>query len=148
MSQPLSYLNYMRNVVEEDVRLLYVKEKSYGSSWKKRGGVGAFMMLARKWDRIENLLDQQTPSYDVFKGIEYNTSGDDSTILAEVRDLRRYLILVEAEMMSRGNVRPTATRPGTPEDGGHHARQDMAPSDRTDDWDWNHAINSPRQGPT
>jgi len=42
------------NLVEDDVRELVEAEKSYGDSWRKRGGVGAFMMLARKWDRIEN----------------------------------------------------------------------------------------------
>lgn len=30
------------------------KEVEYGSSWRKRGGVDSFMMLARKWDRIEH----------------------------------------------------------------------------------------------
>ena len=42
------------NLVEDDVRELVEAEKSYGDSWRKRGGTGAFMMLARKWDRIEN----------------------------------------------------------------------------------------------
>ena len=44
----------MRALTDADVKALEVAEKSYGDSWKKRGGIGAFMMLARKWDRIEN----------------------------------------------------------------------------------------------
>ena len=41
-------------LANEDIAVLKEKEKTYGESWKLRGGVGAFMMLARKWDRIEN----------------------------------------------------------------------------------------------
>ena len=37
-----------------DAEALSAAEQSYGDSWKRRGGTGAFMMLARKWDRIEN----------------------------------------------------------------------------------------------
>ena len=43
----------MRQIAQGDLEALKVAEESYGDSWKRRGGVGAFMMLARKWDRIE-----------------------------------------------------------------------------------------------
>lgn len=79
---------------DEDGRVLFSKEQSYGGSWKKRGGVGAFMMLARKWDRIEQQV--QAHGYDVFKAIE--ADSDDEGILDDIRDLRRYLFLVDAEM--------------------------------------------------
>ena len=36
----------------EDWTSLDKSEQDYGDSWRKRGGVGAYMMLARKWDRI------------------------------------------------------------------------------------------------
>lgn len=98
------YLDKLQVVVDEDVRHLKMKEKTYGDSWKKRGGVGAFMMMARKWDRIENILAKGAMPYDVFSHIKLDPSGDDSTVLAEVRDLRRYLALVEAEMIAAGVV--------------------------------------------
>lgn len=79
---------------DEDGRVLFQKEKSYGGSWKKRGGIGAFMMLARKWDRIEQQVQEH--GYDVFKAIQ-NDSADEG-ILDDIRDLRRYLFLVDAEM--------------------------------------------------
>jgi len=79
---------------DEDGRVLYNKAKSYGDSWKKRGGIGAFMMLARKWDRIEQQVQEY--GYDVFKAIQ-NDSADEG-ILDDIRDLRRYLFLVDAEM--------------------------------------------------
>jgi len=43
-------------------------------------------------------------SENIFARIRENPDGSDGTVLAEVRDLRRYLMLVEAEMMARGVV--------------------------------------------
>tara|TARA_E500000305_G_scaffold48648_1_gene38000 strand:- start:232 stop:591 length:360 start_codon:yes stop_codon:yes gene_type:complete len=76
-------------------------EQSYGDSWKQRGGVGAFMMLARKWDRLEKQVTEH--NYDVFKAIQEDNRQEG--IIDDIRDLRRYLFLVEAEMILRGNVR-------------------------------------------
>jgi hypothetical protein len=89
----------------------------------------------------------------IFAMIRRDPTGKDGSVLAEIRDLRRYLLLVEAEMISRGVVsgQDTVERvvprydlpagqiadftiavrdfdgdvvvPGTPEDGGQHARQ-------------------------
>ena len=91
------YSSIIRKVVEvaqEDVEKLHQAEQSYGDSWKKRGGVGAFMMLARKWDRLENQVDGHR--YDIFKAISEDQRPEG--ILDDIRDLRRYLLLVEAEM--------------------------------------------------
>jgi hypothetical protein len=49
-------------------------------------------------------LVEKLTAEDIFTKIEAAPSGDDGTVLAEVRDLRRYLLLVEAEMMARGVV--------------------------------------------
>ena len=83
------------NLVEDDVRELVHAEKSYGDSWRKRGGVGAFMMLARKWDRIEN--QTQREKYDIFQTIRIDNREEG--VIDDIRDLRRYLLLVEAEML-------------------------------------------------
>lgn len=77
----------------EDVSVLKAKGKGYGRSWIKRGGVGAFMMLARKWDRIEN--DATKCGYNILEAIE--SGGSPEAFLDDVGDLRRYLLLVEAE---------------------------------------------------
>lgn len=128
----LKELAYLRVVADEDVDFVDRKNRSYGGSWKRRGGVGAFMMLARKWDRLENILqtvgkfgggDKDAPAFDIFAWIDRECSseklyspergvGTDGTVLAEIRDLRRYLLLVEAEMMARGVV-PAPMRPAT-----------------------------------
>lgn len=102
-----AYLDLIFAVLYRDNSYVQQKDRQYGSSWKKRGGVGAFMMLARKWDRLEEML-MRNHNYDLFEGIRSayvaGIQGQDGTILAEIRDLRRYLALVEAEMVHQGSV--------------------------------------------
>lgn len=99
------HMNKIEEVAMSDVATLIQKERTYGGSWKKRGGVGAFMMLARKMDRIENIAQQH--SYDVFSAVAAGgMEGEDGSMIAEIRDLRCYLNLVEAEMLARAE--PTA----------------------------------------
>ena len=94
----MSYLDKLEEVAANDVKVLRQKDKEYGGSWKKRGGVGAFMMLARKWDRIENQCG--AAGYDVFASIESTLKLRDG-MLDDLGDLRRYLMLVEAEIRAR-----------------------------------------------
>lgn len=49
-------------------------------------------------------LVEKLTAEDIFAKIAADPSGADGTVLAEVRDLRRYLMLVEAEMIARGAV--------------------------------------------
>lgn len=107
MSNSILHMTQLPAVAEEDIRVLQEKERTYGGSWKKRGGVGAFMMLARKWDRIENIAE--AAGYDIFEVIRgQGLGGADGELLAEIRDLRRYLMLVEAEMIVRMSTTLTA----------------------------------------
>lgn len=135
---------FLKNVADQDVEYVLVKDKSYGASWKLSGGRSAWFMLKRKIDRLCEMLRPMTQSdvaemigfskargtpkkhddtativptdgyvrmrellakaavaEDIFAAIGDDVSGADSTVLAEVRDLRRYLLLVEAEILSR-----------------------------------------------
>ena len=96
-----SYLDHLRAVAESDVRGLRNAEKSYGNSWKRRGGVDTFNMLARKWDRVEKRLATSSGAspYDIFEHIAADTKSDG--FIDDVRDLRRYLMLAEAEIVAR-----------------------------------------------
>tara|TARA_R100001460_G_scaffold54931_2_gene94226 strand:- start:4752 stop:5126 length:375 start_codon:yes stop_codon:yes gene_type:complete len=87
-------ISVVGNLSKEDVEGLDKAEKSYGDSWRQRGGIGAFMMLARKWDRLEKQVNEF--GYDIFNAIDNDTR--DEGILDDIRDLRRYLFLVEAHM--------------------------------------------------
>jgi len=111
------YLNHLEEIARRDVAGLKIAQISYGDSWKKRGGVGAFMMLARKWDRLEMALDPTrvpgdireapisehsnvpVPAYDIFSAIAADKRAEG--IIDDIRDLRRYLLLVESEMVAR-----------------------------------------------
>ena len=106
-----TYLDFLEDVAKDDVAQLRKAEESYGNSWMKRGGVGAFMMLARKWDRIENQVkrrlvpapagapDSGVDAYDIFVHILNDPRPEG--VLDDIRDLRCYLMLVEAEMRAR-----------------------------------------------
>ena len=86
-------------ICAEDWASLDKAEEDYGNSWKKRGGIGAFMMLARKWDRIENQVNDYT--YDIFLALDEDKRPEG--LIDDIRDLRRYLLLVEAEMALQKN---------------------------------------------
>lgn len=106
------FLELLDEIGREDAEGLRKAAESYGNSWKQRGGVGAFMMLARKFDRMSNRVEKT--GWDVFRAIAEDDRGEG--VIDDVRDLRRYLMLVEAEMRARGferthrdnapNVRP------------------------------------------
>lgn len=108
----------LRAIADKDVTILEYKGKTYGSSWRKRGGTGAFMMLARKWDRIENQME--AAGYDIFEPLQKEmVAGTTDGLLDDIRDLRRYLLLVEGHVMdSLSTLRvPICARCRSPE---HH----------------------------
>ena len=86
------------SIAKKDFLKLEKAEKSYGTSWRKRGGVGAFMMLARKWDRSEQQVHIQ--EYDIFKA--YAEDKRTEGVLDDIQDLRRYLLLVEEHITKGG----------------------------------------------
>lgn len=96
----MSYIDQLVQVAGNDVAQVKEKDAAYGGSWKKRGGVGAYMMLARKMDRLDQSV--QKFGWDVFKAIEEDQREE--SILDDIRDLRRYLLLVEAEIAARRQV--------------------------------------------
>ena len=87
----------MEAIAVEDVAVLEIKGQTYGDSWRQRGGVGAFMMLARKWDRLENQCKEA--GYDILTLAEKEYGRPDG-IMDDIRDLRRYLLLVEQRVQT------------------------------------------------
>jgi len=90
-------ITIVEKVAQVDVTKLHKAEQSYGNSWKQRGGVGAFMMLARKWDRLEKQVN--VSNYDIFLAAEKDNRAEG--IVDDIQDLRRYLMLVEAEIIRK-----------------------------------------------
>ena len=93
---------HIQSLADKDVDTLKKAQESYGDSWRDRGGIGAFMMLARKWDRIENQV--KGFKWDVFEAVQ--DDAREEGILDDIKDLRRYLFLVEAEMRLRFEDKP------------------------------------------
>lgn len=94
-----TYLDYLQDVANEDVRKLVEAHKNYGDSCLKRGGVGLFMMFARKWDRLEKQVGSQ--GWDLFKALK--TDSREEGVIDDIRDLRRYLQICEAEWLRQQN---------------------------------------------
>lgn len=98
----------------EDLTLLIKKELSYRGSWFRRGPVGAFFVTARKWDRIEAIVqrDVNVPgvgfagAYDILAHMEIGPQ-DEEGVLDQIRDLRCYLYLWEAKYRENHNRAPT-----------------------------------------
>lgn len=97
------FLAHVVHIAREDADGLVEAQKQYGNSWKKRGGVGAFMMLARKWDRLEHRVGcapADGDRFDILAHIQADSRAEG--LIDDIRDLRRYLLLVEAEARAMG----------------------------------------------
>lgn len=90
----------IRVYFDRDVMTLVKKDKDYGSSWKRRGGVGAFMNVARKWDRVETQVSTLGGG-DIYSEKLWNQKREDPFI-DDVRDLRGYLLLCLHEQLGLG----------------------------------------------
>lgn len=103
------YHRHIPGVQAADAAYVDRKDRQYDASWKRRGGVGAFFTIVRPWDRLESMLAvmQSTTkngvqAYDILDAIgSEGLEGPDGSVVACVRDLRRYLLLVECEAMER-----------------------------------------------
>ena len=98
----------LRAITKELLEYVSEKDFHYGSSWRKRGGAGAFFVMARKWDRIEQACSiQESAKYDIFKVFE--TEDRIETILDDCLDLTGYLLILIEHMIEIGHVRKIET---------------------------------------
>lgn len=129
----MNHMQHLESVALSDCAVLQTKEATYQGSWKRAGGRSAWFMARRNMDRLITMMAApKIPEYfdydikkipaftdkqfeflhkafmseDVFLKIRANPKGEDGTVLACVRDLRRYFTLVEAEMIAEGVVEP------------------------------------------
>jgi hypothetical protein len=103
----MDHMNFLGAVAVADVEELRRKEKTYGGSWKKRGGTGAYHVSIRVVDRLQKIVEEEF-NCDIFAAIEDDPSGADGSALAQIRDYRRYLMLIESEMMAKGIIEDPA----------------------------------------
>lgn len=95
------YRDIIQHVSRDDVSRLLAKDREYGASWKRRGGVGAYMMMIRKIDRVMAIIPEPDGhpkhGFDVFAMLVDESVGGSEQLLDTMRDLRGYLTLIEAE---------------------------------------------------
>lgn len=95
----------LESQVRKAIEVILDKNRQYGGSWKSRGGVGAFMMFARKWDRLENALTirneqgENVGYRDLFELAKVDNRQEG--IIDDLEDLRNYLILALDEISQR-----------------------------------------------
>ncbi len=101
-------------ITRELVSFVNDKDIQYGSSWRKRGGPGAFFVIARKWDRIEQACETEEFSlhrrlpgelatkYDIFD--RFSADDRSETILDDCLDLVGYLLILIEHMVEVGHI--------------------------------------------
>jgi hypothetical protein len=87
----------LNEISNEIICLLEEKAKHYGDSWKMRGGIGAFMNIARKWDRLETQCKKN--NYDIFYSI-LNDKLDEEGVKDSIIDLIGYGLLILSETIT------------------------------------------------
>jgi hypothetical protein len=97
-------------VASDDVEYLTKKDKTHYEAWKKGGGRGAWFAVLKKIHQLEQVmqlpndplsLQDAVIADDIFAKIEQHPDGGKGTALDLVRSIRRYLLLIEAEMVAR-----------------------------------------------
>lgn len=96
------YSKFIPAIANRDVELVLRKDKEYGASWLEYGGIGAFFVTVRKWDRIRNQLHRH--GWDVFKAYADGTTSE--AFADTVMDLRGYLFNWEARAIELDLVAP------------------------------------------
>lgn len=105
------HLEFIEPIAKEDAAGLLKAHESYGDSWKKRGGIGAYMGMIRKFDRMEHQVERY--GYDVVKAVEADQRPEG--LIDDIRDARRYLMLIESWLREMDLVKAGDHRDNLPE---------------------------------
>jgi len=97
---PDGHLPHIEKIAQEDASGLLKAHESYGPSWKQRGGIGAYMVMIRKFDRME--IQAEKHGFDILKAVKDDPRAEG--LLDDIRDARRYLLLIEAWLRELGIV--------------------------------------------
>lgn len=101
-AESLNYRPLIHPLAQNDADVVIEKDKQYGASWCKRGGTGAYHVFIRKFDRLEEFAKKF--DYDIFRAIVVDSRPEG--IIDDIRDIRGYLLLVEAYAIENGLVKP------------------------------------------
>jgi len=102
------------------------KNKEYNESWRKRGGVDSFMMLARKWDRLEEQVARHGWNILAAQAADARPEG----IADDIDDLIGYLLLVREHALREAEERQQTPAEPAAEPGRAYLDPDGAPGER------------------
>lgn len=88
----------VKELALQDATILAVADRQYGSSWMQRGGVGAYFVGIRKADRMKAQLAKYHDDLRIAVAHDCRAEG----IMNDLRDLRRYFYLWEAQSWELG----------------------------------------------
>jgi hypothetical protein len=94
------YVKHIPDIQKMDFKTAIAGADKYGPKIFQREPGGAFHATWRKADRIEHIMAKY--GYNIFAAIEDDPT--DVGVLDDIRDLRVYLTLWEAEMRKRGLI--------------------------------------------
>lgn len=100
VDQELAYRAHIRRVADGVAATVLKKDEEYGASWRRRGGRGAYHNFARKWDRIENIVENNHAD-DIFAAMSSVGGGLSESLEDSVKDIVGYGLLLLAEMEAR-----------------------------------------------
>lgn len=100
--ESLNYRPHIEPLAKNDAEVVVEKDKQYGASWCKRGGTGAYHVFIRKFDRLEEWTKKF--QYDMWQAIREDNRPEG--IIDDIRDIRGYLLLIEAYAIENGMVTP------------------------------------------
>jgi len=106
------HLKFIQEIAQEDAAGLIKAHESYGDSWKKRGGIGAYMVMIRKFDRMENGV--RPHGFDIVKAVKADQRPEG--LIDDIRDARRYLLLIESWLRELGLTKAGDHRDNQPKD--------------------------------
>ena len=93
----VSYMKEVTNTLAEIKIMVDAGYKKYGESCLKRGYLGLYMMLARKWDRIELVMERS--NYSLQNALSCNPPPDG--LLDDINDLIVYLVILRSEISAK-----------------------------------------------
>ncbi|KKN53701.1 hypothetical protein LCGC14_0599560 [marine sediment metagenome] len=117
------HLKFIDAIALEDAAGLKKAHESYGPSWKQRGGIGAYMVMIRKFDRMEMCAEKF--GWDIFKAVQDDPRAEG--ILDDIRDARRYLMLIESVLREKGIVEAGNHRDNAADGGVPRSYSDLDP---------------------
>ncbi len=115
------HLEHIEPIAKEDAAGLLKAHESYGNSWKKRGGTGAYHVMIRKFDRMENMVKKF--GYNIVAAVKADQRPEGLT--DDIRDARRYLMLIESWLRELGLVKAGDHRDNAVEGGVPRSYSDL-----------------------